>query len=73
MAYGDVKREPRGEGAVYEDIDKMVRSVKGKYEPTECPAAYEFPVSQPAAPVYDTVGEATKTSQQQHTSTETTM
>ena len=54
VAYGEVKAEPGGEAALYEDVDKMVRSVQGNYELTEHPdAAYEFPVSQPAAPVYD--------------------
>ena len=73
MAYGDVTRETGGEPALYEDIDKMVRSVERRYELTGHPSDYEFPVSPPAAPVYDTAGEVTKTSQQQHTSTETAM
>ena len=81
VAYRDVdlQRESGGEAALYEDIDKMVRSVKGKYRLTEHPAAYEFPVSRPVNPLYDIAGgvdtdvEFTKTSQQQHTSTESAM
>ena len=59
VAYGDVNQEPGEEAAVYEDIDKMVRFVEGKYELTERPVA---PVSQPADPVYDTAGDVTKSS-----------
>ena len=46
MAYGEVKLEDSG--AVYEDLDKVARSVEGNYQLTEHPASYGF---QPAAPV----------------------
>ena len=52
VAYNEVKlkgsRSRRGAAAVYENVDKVVRSVEGL---TERPAAYGFPGSQPAAPV----------------------
>ena len=66
VAYGEVKRE----AALYEDVNKMVTSVidKGNYELTEEPpaAVYDFPVSPPVFPVYDTADKVIKTSQQQH-------
>ena len=62
VASGDVRREPGGEAALYEDIDKIVRSVERNNKLTEYPAAYEFPDCQPAAPIYETAGEATKSS-----------
>ena len=57
MAYGEVKLGALG--GEYEDPDKLARSGRGEpsggnYEPTECPAPYEFPVSKPDAPVYAT-------------------
>ena len=77
VAYNDVKREPGGEAAaVYEDIDKMVRTVQGKDTLTRHPeAAYELPVSRPDALEhhYSTAGEIAKARQQQHRSTETAM
>ena len=54
VAYNEVKlkrssyRSRRGAAAVYENVDKVVRSVEGL---TERPAAYGFPVSRPAASV----------------------
>ena len=49
-ALGDV-------GGEYENPDRLARSGQGEgnYEPTECSAHYEFPVSKPEAPpVYAT-------------------
>ena len=63
VAYGEVKLEDSG--AVYEDLDKVVKRVEGNYELTEHPTAYEFPVIQPAAPVCDTAGGSTKPSCEQ--------
>ena len=53
VACGEVKLKGSrsGAGAVYENVDKVVRSVEGL---TEHLAAYKFPVSRPAAPVCDT-------------------
>ena len=51
---------------MYEDIDKVVRSVQGNYELVTKPAAYEaFPISQGAASdsVYATADESTKVSE----------
>ena len=51
LAYGEVKLEAM-KGDVYEDPDKVVRSVQSDYEVTE----YPWPDSQrgPAAPLYET-------------------
>ena len=58
VAYGQVKLEALGDvGGEYENPDKLARSGQGEgnYEPTECPAHYEFPVSEPEVPpVYAT-------------------
>ena len=57
MAYGEVKLEDSaGAAVVYEDLDKVARSVDGKYELTKHPeAAYEIEYEfQPAAAVCDT-------------------
>ena len=59
VAYGQVKVEALGDvGGEYEDPDKLwsrSRQGGGTYEPTECPAHYEFPISKPEAPpVYAT-------------------
>ena len=72
VAYGEVTLEP---GAVYEDLDKVVKSVEGNFELKKRPAAqYEVPVSPPAAPVYDTAGESAKpSSEQQHIPKDTEM
>ena len=61
VAYGDVRREPGREAAVYQNIDQMLRSVEGRYELTERPAAYDFPVSRRVAQTYDRAGEVTET------------
>jgi hypothetical protein len=59
---GEVKLEALGEE--YEDPDKLARSGRGggdggNYEPTGCPAPYEFPASKPEAPVYATADDTT--------------
>ena len=66
MAYGQVKLGGLGDaGGEYEDPDKLARSGRGggggggNYEPTGCPAPYEFPVSKPEAPVYATADDNT--------------
>jgi hypothetical protein len=43
---------------------KLARSGRGRggggnYEPTGCPAPYEFPASKPEAPVYATADDTT--------------
>ena len=66
MAYGQVKLEALGDvGGEYEDPDKLARSGRGgprggNYEPTQYPAPYEFPVSDPEAPVYATADDITQ-------------
>jgi hypothetical protein len=65
MAYGQVKLEALGDvGGEYEDPDKLARSGRGgggrgNHEPTGCPAPYEFPASNPEAPVYATADDTT--------------
>jgi hypothetical protein len=65
VAYGEVKLEALGDvGGEYEDPDKLARSGRGgggggNYEPTGCPAPYEFPASKPEPPVYATADDTT--------------
>ena len=66
MAYGQVRLGALGDaGGEYEDPDKVAGSGRGmgggggNYEPTGCPAPYEFPVSKPEAPVYATADDTT--------------
>ena len=62
MAYGQVKLGGLGDaGGEYEDPDKLARSRRGggSYEPTGCPAPYEFPVSKPEAPLCATTDDTT--------------
>ena len=58
LAYGEVKLEAM-KGDVYEDPDKVVRSVQSDYEVTEHPDSQH----RPAAPLYETAdaGQWTKT------------
>ena len=73
MAYGDVTLEP---GALYEDLDKVVKSVEGNFELMQRSAAeYERPVDQPAATVHDTAGResAKSSSEQRHIPEDTEM
>ena len=63
-AYKGVRRDSVGAGeGVYEDIDKVVRSVQGNYKLVTKPAAYEaFPISQGTTSdsVYATADESKK-------------
>ena len=72
VPYSDVKEEPawRRIKLLCMRIKNLTRwsieSAERKSELTgQCHTDLEFPVSQPAAPVYDTAGEVTETSQQQ--------
>ena len=72
VAYGDVTLEP---GALYEDLDKVVRSVEGNFELMQRSAAeYERPVDQ-GTTVHDTAGleSAKSSSEQQHIPEDTEM
>ena len=70
VAYGEVNPEPEGEPDLYVVNVMVMDSVEEEYEIMEPPAAEEFPLSQPVAPVYETAGEITE---QQHTSEDTAM